>query len=269
MAPNRRPPGLSLHSRAARSARNPRGIYAPPTSTTHSSTSAPACAPADQRNNAAPSPSLKRKSQDDDEAFDLRVSKKDKRTLRRNTLLARVEGGRVGKEKKRRRPERKLKTDLGGLGEALPDTAPALEGEWVGLSSSSESEEGVEGAGVGADVRAGEMEGLPGLRRAARRQRRTLKPGEVEGSKMVMKTLRHRPGAMKRKRKMEGAERERFGRNLAQMVGRDRGQDVGKGMDGDGAAEGEGATASQSEGWEALRRFIGGTMVREGAFGAT
>lgn len=117
--------------------------------------------------------------------------------------------------------------------DALPDVAEAeSDGEWEGLE----------------DDGAEEVEGQ--IAAKARRKRKERK--------LVMTSLKHRPGAMKRRSQMEERERERFGRNLAQMAGN---------AGGGGGDEGGTAGASQSEKWAALRRFIGGTMVKDDAFG--
>lgn len=165
----------------------------------------------------------------DDSAFGFKLSKQDKRTIKHNQLLHKVREAGISKDKKvrtrRRRPGRKLEAaeDFGGLGEALKE----VEGEWEGVSD-DEKEGGKEG-GNGS----GKM-------------------------KMKMKTLKTRPGAMKRKARMEGAEVQRFGRNLALMMG----------SEGQGKAEGgETGGDGQKDRWTALRAFIGSTMERDKAFG--
>ena len=77
---------------------------------------------------------------------------------------------------------------------------------------------------------------------------------------MVMTSLKHKPGAMKKKHKMEVGERDRFARNLAQMVG-SAGAQVGNG-------EPAGGAASQKERWEALRKFIGVSRIENEGFAA-
>jgi hypothetical protein len=101
-----------------------------------------------------------------------------------------------------------------------------------------------------------------------KRRRRTKKPS-TEG-KMEMKSLKHKPGAMKRKRVLEGREMERFGKNLAQLVGSvQRGGDV-KAVSSGGKQEGAATTttgvALQADRWAALRGFIGGSMEQNPAF---
>jgi hypothetical protein len=115
------------------------------------------------------------------------------------------------------------------------------------------------------------VDGAEGLRKRRRRVRKV--PGE---GKMEMKSLKHKPGAMKRKRVLEGREMERFGKNLAQLVGSvQRGGDVKAGAadgkagaaDGkkDDTAVGQGQSA-QADRWAALRGFIGGSMEQNPAF---
>ncbi|KAK4543778.1 hypothetical protein LTR36_004811 [Oleoguttula mirabilis] len=283
MAPIRQ--RTALRTRASRSAQDPRGTYAPPPPTDDPS-------PADFH--TGPSTSILKRTSSaafglDDDAGSFKVNKKDKRTIRHNVLLAKVEDGRVGKKVlKRRRPGKKLKADLGGLGDALPDVAPSTafrgagseEGE--GEEEDEEGWEGISDAEHSASTSAMALDGLQGLRKAKRR--RQQKAGSAADGKMVMKSLRHRPGAMKRKRRMEQGEMERFGRNLAQMVGRQGASVPVTSTSGEAgghvggvatAAVGQpqaqtdgGGGASQMERWAALRSFIGGTMEKDRAFGA-
>jgi hypothetical protein len=81
-----------------------------------------------------------------------------------------------------------------------------------------------------------------------------------------MKSLKHKPGAMKRKRVLEGREMERFGKNLAQLVGSvQRGSDV-KASSASSGGKQEGGVAAQADRWAALRGFIGGSMEQNPAF---
>jgi len=225
------------HSRAVRSARNPRGIYAPPDPSANDR-------PITQETSA---PDV---DADADAFASFKLNKQDKRSLRHQALMAKIreenEGRRKGKVlKRKRRPGKKLGVELGGdggLGEALPDVSIDVDegddaGEWEGI----EEEVG--------------MEELAGLRKARRRRR----VGDGKEGKMVMKSLKTRPGSLLRKRKVEGRERERFERNLASMV-------VGMQSKQGGGEMGEGKELEQRERWEALRQFIGGTMERSGAF---
>ena len=185
------------------------------------------------------------------------MTKKDKRTLKHAALMSRVhEDAHISKQKRRRRPGRKLEAAdsmVGGMREALANV-PGIDeedsDEWEGLGSAD---------GGDGNINMEENSGMTGRRV---RVRRRAVPGK--GKKMVMKSLKHKPGAMKRKAVMEEKERARFGRNLAQLAsgGSDRGgeQDTQAGA-GDAASDG-----GQHEKWAALRRFIGTTIEKEAAF---
>jgi hypothetical protein len=94
-------------------------------------------------------------------------SKKDKLTIKRSAFVSRIEKAHK-KPLKRRRPNKKLKTTLEGLADALPDVEDLVQGKQDG--------------------------------------------------KIKMKSLKSKPGAMKRKEKLERGERERFGKNMAQIM---------------------------------------------------
>lgn len=109
---------------------------------------------------------------------------------------------------------------LGGLRDALPDVEDADEGEeWEGLSD----DDGMaESCGVGKNKRRRRAEG--------------------EG-KIKMRSLKHRPGAMKRKQVLEKKEQERFARNLAQLAGNEAGTKRVAG--GEARGEGTGMAAGR------------------------
>ncbi|TKA25910.1 hypothetical protein B0A50_05665 [Salinomyces thailandicus] len=266
MAPVRK--RTALRARTSRTTASQRGKYAPPAEP-NSPPPNDDVSPADLHTGPA---STSKRTASDAFGFDdsFKVNKKDKRTIRHNQLLAKVqdEHARVGKKAlKRRRPGKKLRTNLDDLADALPDAGEEGAGgeeDWEGISEDGDGDES--------------MAGVEGFRKVKRRRR--VQGGE---GKMAMKSLRHRPGAMKRKRRMEQGEMERFGRNLAQMVGRGQAavdeatpQSVarsaasgagGKDTDGGGGSAGEAAPgASQADRWAALRRFIGGTMEQNTAF---
>ncbi|KAI9833484.1 MAG: hypothetical protein M1819_003642 [Sarea resinae] len=141
-------------------------------------------------------------------------SKKDKRTIKHSSFVSKIEKGN-GKTKKRRRPSKKLITDLESLVDALPD---------------HEAEDG---------------------------------DGHVVGDARIRhKSLKSRPGAMKRKEKLEKQERERFGKNMAQLVDTKAVVPAPDAAMSAPAAEG-GATASR---WAALRGFISQTMEQKPEF---
>ncbi|KAK1819255.1 hypothetical protein LTR12_006325 [Friedmanniomyces endolithicus] len=298
MAPVR---ALSRHSLGARSARNPRGIYAPPLSADSANTPSGLSI-------GGPETEADTGANVGVGAFaDLKSNKKDKRTLRHASLLAKaressrvskgsgsgngirkgtksatklgsggVKSGTIDMKTKRRRPRRTLE---GGSLNLLGDALPAVDVGGAGAGFSTEEEEGWEGledadedGGTGAEQASSSGMMVPkGLRKASRESRKPA-AGRVE-KKIVMKSLRLRPGAQKRKRVMEDKERERFGRNLAEMVGSlplqpDRRSSEAKDP---GKAEGKqsvGEAASEADRWAALRTFIGKTMERSEAFPA-
>jgi hypothetical protein len=179
-----------------------------------------------------------------------RTSKKDKRAMKHNVLMSKVRDAGV-KKSKSRRPGKKLKADLGGLAEALPELEGMVksgsEEEWEGVDSEEEFE------GMAVD----------GTEEGVRKRRRRVKKVSGEG-KMEMKSLKHKPGAMKRKRVLEGREMERFGRNLAQLVGSvQRGGNEEAQMGSGGNVQG---VVPQANRWAALRGFIGGSMEQNPAF---
>lgn len=186
---------------------------------------------------------------DEDAAW--KTSKKDKRAMRHSVLMNKVRDAGI-KKSKPRRPNNKLKTDMESLASALPELEDMLEDgegeedEWEGVESGDE-EMNVDGAA------------------APKQRRRRAKKNAGEG-KMEMKSLKHKPGAMKRKRVLEGREMERFGKNLAQLVGSvQRGGSVAKTGEGGSTATAP-VVAAQADRWAALRGFIGGSMEQNPAF---
>ncbi|KAK5000887.1 hypothetical protein LTR66_000304 [Elasticomyces elasticus] len=170
------------------------------------------------------------------------ANKADKRRVRSSTFHARITKGAQGANvnKKRRRPGKKLTVGMDGLLGALPDIAgsakgadglsrdkkvddktnrgAAVEEEWEGVSDVSETDE--------LDTRVANNDALQsGLWSQQRRRQRIALRAEAAGhrgsgagvQKMKMKTLKSRPGATKRRSRLETAERDRFARNLAQL----------------------------------------------------
>jgi hypothetical protein len=186
-----------------------------------------------------------------DEEAAWKTSKKDKRAMRHNVLMNKVRDAGVRKTKPRR-PNNKLKTDMESLADALPTLEGMVDGEseddgWEGVDSGEEDAEGMN---------------VDGTVRKQRRRRTKKTPGE---GKMEMKSLKHKPGAMKRKRVLEGREMERFGKNLVQLVGSvQRGGDV-KSATGENTAAAP-VVAAQADRWAALRGFIGSSMEQNPAF---
>ncbi|KAN0070322.1 Ribosome biogenesis protein SLX9 domain containing protein [Elaphomyces granulatus] len=141
-----------------------------------------------------------------------RTTKRDKRIIKHSTFMSRVEKSHK-KTPKRRRPSKKLVTNLHSLADALP--------------ASDEKERD----GAGAQV-----------------------------NMIKRETMKHRPGATKRREKVERMERERFLKNLADMT-----EIETKGISNDSTerAVDEGSASNR---WVALRNFISQTMEQQPAF---
>ncbi|RYP60378.1 hypothetical protein DL769_008147 [Monosporascus sp. CRB-8-3] len=171
-------------------------------------------------------------------------SKKDKRLIKHSSFVSRIEKSSTSKKTlKRRRPGKKLKTNLEALADALPDLAERTEDDEKIL--------------------------------------RQLRDG-----KMRHRSLRTRPGALKRKEKIVKGEVERFGASLARLnaIGgaaeaqgmRVEGPTEGAEVTGNGAVEArtqpqmqaqtQHAQASTANRWAALRGFISATMEQNPAF---
>ncbi|KAE8152419.1 ribosome biogenesis protein SLX9-domain-containing protein [Aspergillus avenaceus] len=72
------------------------------------------------------------------------------------------------------------------------------------------------------------------------------------------KTLRHKPGAMKRRQQLEQVERDRFAKNMAQMSSII--------TTATPTPESDNQASSVSNRWSALRNFISQTMEQQPAF---
>jgi Ribosome biogenesis protein SLX9 len=152
------------------------------------------------------------------------TSKKDKRHIKHSNLISKVtKSSSISTEaqrNKRRRQKKQLVTNLGALADALPDA--------------DGNEAGARGAGAG--------------RGAALREQANV-------NVIHRKSIKSRPGALKRRQKIDNGERERFARNLAEMSGK-KTSEVG---------EPTGKEESGQQGhdrWTALRGFISQTMER-------
>jgi hypothetical protein len=151
-------------------------------------------------------------------------SKKDKRTIKQSAFVNRIEKAHK-KPLKRRRPNKKLVTNLESLGDVLGDI------------------ENASGFAV----------------------------GEKTEGKIKQKTLKAGPGAMKRREKTERAERERFGKNMAQLIGsqtqtRAAGEEKMAVEDVEGRAQPATKTNTTSGRWAALRGFISQTLEQKEEF---
>ena len=137
-------------------------------------------------------------------------TKEDRRRMRRSSLLARI-ASTHSKVRKRRRPSKKLITNLESLANALPET----------LSQAQPKR-------------------------------------SKDSSRMTHKSLKSRPGALKKKEKLERMERERFEKNMVQMakVNRSLTDCVPAGPEEKGSSTND----TSSHRWAALRGFIASTM---------
>lgn len=131
----------------------------------------------------------------------------DKRFTKRSALISRIEKSNTP-SKKRRRPSKKLITDLESLANALPEIPNNPEKEGVAASS-----------------------------------------------KIKYKSLKSKPGAMKKKELLVNMEKERFNRNMAALQqGKDSITSRGEVNDDAGRSK---------EKWAALREFIQQNMEKK------
>jgi len=93
-----------------------------------------------------------------------------------------------------------------------------------------------------------------------------LENGDGGEGKIKMKSLRSKPGAMKRKEKVERMERERFGRNFSVLMGaRKDNEEVVKEVEmGEGTVEAE--VPKKKGRFAALRAWVDSNMERHPDF---
>ncbi|KAL8656026.1 MAG: hypothetical protein Q9210_000514 [Variospora velana] len=139
------------------------------------------------------------------------TTKKDKRTIKHSALISRIEKSKPRIQKRRRRPSKKLVTNLNSLAEALPDSLPAGKAEAAGTAI----------------------------------------------AKIRHKSLKSRPGAMKKKEKIISMEKDRFNKNMAQMA---TVQPSGGAAHNGYPPEDTNHTMQTGARWAALRSFIQQTM---------
>ncbi|KAH6650377.1 ribosome biogenesis protein SLX9-domain-containing protein [Chaetomium tenue] len=179
-------------------------------------------------------------------------SKRDKRLIKHSSFLSRVaksSGKSSTGTKKQRRPSKKLVTTLESLGDALEDIQADIAEQDAGAMDAEQARQG----------------------------------------KVRHKSLKSRPGALKRKERLVKGEMERFGRSLAQLANisaaaapvsgtaagaGDAAAGSGSGSAGQEKMDTEGETqtavpvqpAATSGRWAALRGFISATMEQNPAF---
>ncbi|ETI29048.1 hypothetical protein G647_01501 [Cladophialophora carrionii CBS 160.54] len=152
-------------------------------------------------------------------------SKKDKRRIKHAQLIHKVTKSSERKPK-RRRPNKKLVTTLDALADALPH-----------------SEETGDDLTETKIVTAG-------------------KRPQDQVNIIKRKSIKSRPGAMKRRENVDRGERDRFAKNMAQLASASSDAAAGKGdMEDDGSVSSKpAAIPSTSERWAALRGFISQTL---------
>ncbi|KIW30501.1 uncharacterized protein PV07_06243 [Cladophialophora immunda] len=152
-------------------------------------------------------------------------SKKDKRRIKHAELMNKVAKS-TAKRPKRRRPNKKLVTTLDALAAALPDDYDA-------------ENDDAQGTSVSTGDRPQDQVNI--IRR---------------------KSLKSRPGALKRREKVDKGERDRFAKNMAQLAAPRSPNEGTAETSGNGVGGGSTTTAipSTSERWAALRGFIAQTL---------
>lgn len=85
----------------------------------------------------------------------------------------------------------------------------------------------------------------------------------VGDAKIKHRSLKSRPGATKRREKLEKMERERFGKNMAQLSASTEAAPAVVGLEGQPHAA---AAAATSNKWAALRGFISQTLEQKPEF---
>ncbi|KAF7513981.1 hypothetical protein GJ744_006595 [Endocarpon pusillum] len=152
------------------------------------------------------------------------TTKKDKRHIKHSNLISKVTKSSTSSEaqkNKRRRQKKQLVANLGSLADALPGDGRAA-----------------------PDPAGGETS-----RGAALREQANV-------NIIHHKSMKSRPGALKRREKVDKGERERFAKNLAQMNGKKT-----NGTEEDTAGPESGNPVNNR--WAALRGFIAQTMEQK------
>lgn len=166
-------------------------------------------------------------------------SKKDKRTIKHNAFVSRIAktAPGSGKIKKRRRPSKKLVTSLESLGDVLGE--------------------------ISDEIREDQESG------------KTMDKMQEAMGRVRHKSLKTRPGALKRKEKVVKTEMDRFGRSLAQLATVKEPavaaapapmMEVEKQTTQTQTAQTTTPQPATTNRWAALRGFISATMEQNPAF---
>ncbi len=153
------------------------------------------------------------------------TTKKDKRHIKHSNLISKVtkssSSSSEARKNKRRRQKKQFVANLESLADALPEDEDEAPGPAGGKTS----------------------------RGAALRKQANV-------NIIHRKSMKSRPGALKRREKVDKGERERFAKNLAEMSGKKTNR-----MGEDAAVAGSGYQADNR--WAALRGFIAQTMEQK------
>ncbi|KIV77974.1 hypothetical protein PV11_09746 [Exophiala sideris] len=147
------------------------------------------------------------------------ASKKDKRRIKHEQLLNKVTKS-FSKKPRRRRPDKKLVATLDSLADALP---------------------------TGDDDHDTTAPGPAGQR------------AQDQVNIINRTSMKSKPGALKRREKLDKGERDRFAKNMAQLAAPRKVDGVDKENKGDGKSVTR-AVPSTTERWAALRGFISQTL---------
>ncbi|EXJ65090.1 hypothetical protein A1O7_01430 [Cladophialophora yegresii CBS 114405] len=153
-------------------------------------------------------------------------SKKDKRRIKHSQLINKVTKS-SERNPKRRRPNKKLVTTLDALADALP-----------------RSEETGDDVGGTKIVTTGERP-------------------QDQVNIIKRKSIKSRPGALKRRENVDRGERDRFAKNMAQLASAtstSAATEKRDSKDNEESSPNTAAIPSTSERWAALRRFISQTL---------
>lgn len=202
---------------------------------------------------------------DNDDAFaTFSRSKKDRLRVKRSTFLSKIQkpsqvAAAAAAQKRTRRPGKKLVATLEGLVDALPDDNEWEDEEILPTAASAAAASGSTGGPNGTTTRP--------------------RSGLAQANVMKMKSLKSRPGAMKKKARLEAGERQRFELNMAQLAaahdsstqatGSTAAAAAGvaeSGSDAAAANAGHDVGDARAKKWAALRGFITQTMEQSPNF---
>jgi Ribosome biogenesis protein SLX9 len=153
------------------------------------------------------------------------TTKKDKRLIKHSHLLSKVKKSSTSSEaqrNKRRRQKKQLVANLESLADALPQD--------VDIATSG---------------------------REGQRSRGTVLRKQADVILIGRKSMKSRPGALKRRERVDKGERTRFTKNLAELTGRGIGEQKARSENKNSDAQ---SCQQAHNSWAALRGFIAQTL---------